>query len=649
MLGAIFIPTSFFHFVLSLLGMVKKHKKILVFAYILSSIFVILNLTNLFVKGVLPRLGFEFWPIPGPTYLPFLAMFISYVGYAHYLMFIKYKDLSGIERNQIKYVFFGTMIGFAGGATNYFLWYNIPIPPYGNILVSVYVAAVAYAIVKYRLMNIELAYRGGLIFTSYLLIILLFYIPLGLVLGKTIIGLIIFIVFVAGFSPFAYKYISKATRKAVDKGIFRGRFDYFETLLNDIENAKPLYKLNEVAGRIVGKIAKDMKVENCCLLVHDGWHDEFTIRSEKMGKVLSEEEKRMPRKLSMNDPLIKYFEQEKKTLMKEEIMHMPNKDNTSLTDSMSRIHAEIAMPIHADQKVIGILGIGKKKTGDIFDDADLKILDEFLKDNEKDIVHTYFMEERHVFSAKVSHDLRGPMGWTRSGLEELKLELLGPLNKAQKECVASVIDSTEISMRNLQQFFELNVIAQKVMKGEYVLIPVNIVETAENSEEKFKPEAKRKGIDITVEVSGETKSIMVMGNKEDLGRVFENLIANAIKHTKKGSITIGIDIGVGGITCKVQDTGAGIPEHCIPHVFKPFFHLHTLGEEKQQGTGLGLVIVKEIIEAHKGRVWVESTPADLQTQIYTQGQAEGPRSFDETKLSTRTSGTTFYFTLSFAK
>ena len=621
-ISAILIPPFYFYFVLSLINEINKRKYELLFSFFISILFLFLLSHKYFIIGVFPISVFNYYDRLGYIGLWFFTYFVLISTYALVLLLFGLRKTSGIKRVQLKYVAIASVLGFTGGGQTFLLAFNINIPPYLIILFSLGYGTIAYSIIKYRLMNIDLAYRGGLIFTSYLLILLLFYIPLGLVLKETTLGFILFAIFTAGFSPFAYKYISKATQKAVDKGIFRGRFDYFETLLNDIENAKPLYKLNEVASRIVKKIAKDMKVENCCILMHEGWHDEFPIRAENIGRALSEEENRMPKKLSKDAPLIKYFERENKPLMKEEIANMTDEDNTPIMNAMSVIHSEIAMPIYADQKLIGILGIGRKKTGDIFDDADLKILDKFLKDNENEIVYTYFMEERHLFSAKTAHDMRGPIGHIKSSLEELKSELYGPLNKVQKECLDSAIESTEISRRNLEQFFELSIIEQKVMKGEYVLVPVDIVEIAENKVEKFKPEARKKGIEIKLEVSNKAKSIMVKGNKEDLGRVFENLISNAIKHTKKGTITLYIDVRVGGVICRVEDTGAGIPEHCIPHVFKPFFHLHSLGEQKQQGTGLGLVIVKEIIDAHGGREWVESK----------EGQ-----------------GTTFYFTLSFAK
>jgi hypothetical protein len=104
MAGAIFIPSTFLHFSLTLIGQRKKYLKAIIFWYIASIFFFLLDFTPLFVKDVKPRLSFSYWPTAGVTYIPFLAMFIGLTIYAHILMYKSYKRLSGFQRNQIKYV-----------------------------------------------------------------------------------------------------------------------------------------------------------------------------------------------------------------------------------------------------------------------------------------------------------------------------------------------------------------------------------------------------------------------------------------------------------------------------------------------------------------------------------------------------------------
>ncbi len=158
MVGAIFIPIFYFHFIVSFLNLVEKYKKALYGGYILSVLFLISNFTPYFVKSV----EFEsdlslFWPKPGIFYHPFLLMFAVLVCYGWYLLI---KTLRGttekIKKQQIKYLLLGTGIGFIGGSTNYFLWYGIPILPYLNITVSIYVLLTTFAIFRYHLFEIRI-------------------------------------------------------------------------------------------------------------------------------------------------------------------------------------------------------------------------------------------------------------------------------------------------------------------------------------------------------------------------------------------------------------------------------------------------------------------------------------------------------------
>ena len=173
MIGAIFLPIAYLHFILTILGLAKKNKKILTLDYIIGFVFFILNFTPFFVKGVSPKLFFRYWPDAGITYLPFLLLtYFNCITYAIIVMVKEYKKAIGIKRNQIKYLILGAFLGFAGGATNYPLWYNIPITPVGNILVSVSIGIMAYAIMRYRLMDISVAItRTGIFVAVYTLVL----------------------------------------------------------------------------------------------------------------------------------------------------------------------------------------------------------------------------------------------------------------------------------------------------------------------------------------------------------------------------------------------------------------------------------------------------------------------------------------------
>lgn len=155
MAGAIFIPVTYLHFVLALVKRLEDKRRPLILSYFLFLIFFVFNFSPMVVNRVEPLFFFPFWPRPGVLFHVFLATWMSYVIYSNYFLYHAFKTADAILRAQIKYVLTGFFVGFVGGSTNYFLWYNIPIPPIANILSSIYVAGMAYAITKHQLMDIK--------------------------------------------------------------------------------------------------------------------------------------------------------------------------------------------------------------------------------------------------------------------------------------------------------------------------------------------------------------------------------------------------------------------------------------------------------------------------------------------------------------
>jgi len=163
MMGAIFMPITYFHFITVFLNIYQKKKNLLVLGYILSFIFLILNLTPLFVKNVEPELFFPYWPKPGIAYHPFLLMFFIYFLYSFHLLYRALPRTTKILQTQIKYLLVGSVFGFFGGATNYFLWYDIPIPPFGSILITLFTILTAFAVIKYHLFEIRVILTESLV------------------------------------------------------------------------------------------------------------------------------------------------------------------------------------------------------------------------------------------------------------------------------------------------------------------------------------------------------------------------------------------------------------------------------------------------------------------------------------------------------
>ncbi len=162
MAGAILIPIVYFHHVLLFLDRVKDHRLSLSLGYLLGAIFLFADSTPYFVRDLQAEMSFQYWPKPGIFFHGYLIWFAAYAVYSTNLIISEYHKATGLRQNQYLYLAIGSVIGYIGGATNFPLWYGIPIPPDGTILVSVYVSIIAYAILRYRLMDISIVINKGL-------------------------------------------------------------------------------------------------------------------------------------------------------------------------------------------------------------------------------------------------------------------------------------------------------------------------------------------------------------------------------------------------------------------------------------------------------------------------------------------------------
>ena len=133
-----------------------------------ATVFSILNWTPFYITDVIHTAGFEFWPIAGPLFAPFLACWIFFAIYPVFLLVSAMRHADSERKAALRYILAGTIIGYAGGCTNYFLWYGIGVLPFGNISASVYLAFVAYAIMQHRLFNMKVIATELLIFMVWL-------------------------------------------------------------------------------------------------------------------------------------------------------------------------------------------------------------------------------------------------------------------------------------------------------------------------------------------------------------------------------------------------------------------------------------------------------------------------------------------------
>lgn len=154
-LGTIGIPVTYFHVLTEILQIKKNF--IIAASYIVLAIVALMSPLNIFISGITPKLFFPYWPVPGPLYnFVVLGLYAPIVFYSFYLIIKFYRSSEGLRRTQLFFLLLGSVLGWVGGLSNYFLWYNVPIPPYGNFFVAAYTLFIGYAILKNRLFQTKI-------------------------------------------------------------------------------------------------------------------------------------------------------------------------------------------------------------------------------------------------------------------------------------------------------------------------------------------------------------------------------------------------------------------------------------------------------------------------------------------------------------
>ncbi|MFO8052564.1 MAG: ATP-binding protein [Candidatus Omnitrophota bacterium] len=206
------------------------------------------------------------------------------------------------------------------------------------------------------------------------------------------------------------------------------------------------------------------------------------------------------------------------------------------------------------------------------------------------------------FLSTVSHELRTPLAAIKEGINIVYDQSAGKINKEQKEFL-------DISKRNVDRLARLINDVLDIQKLESDKMEFDLKENDINSIikevfETMKPHVAKKQLQFKLNLDENIPKMKV--DRDKLIQVITNLVSNAIKFTERGSVTINSLLEKNAAKVWVEDTGPGIKKEDIAKLFKTFQQLQTGKGRKTGGTGLGLAICKDIINKHRGKIWVES-------------------------------------------
>jgi two-component system phosphate regulon sensor histidine kinase PhoR len=218
---------------------------------------------------------------------------------------------------------------------------------------------------------------------------------------------------------------------------------------------------------------------------------------------------------------------------------------------------------------------------------------------------------RQDFIANISHELRTPIASCKAMVETLQN---GALN--DKSIAEDFLQRMHIETDKLAQMVNELGELSRIESGELILKlePMNMAEVITRVVDRLRAQADRAGLSIDLNIPPDLPR--VMGDMNRIEQVLVNLVHNAIKFThQNGEINISFRVQNEMVLVSVRDTGIGIPDDDLPHIFERFYKVDKA--RSGGGTGLGLAIAKHIVQAHGGDIWAESEEGKGSTFIFS--------------------------------
>lgn len=209
------------------------------------------------------------------------------------------------------------------------------------------------------------------------------------------------------------------------------------------------------------------------------------------------------------------------------------------------------------------------------------------------------------FLQNVSHELRTPISQAQWQLKSLLADAEGQLSNSQREALTDADQKLQRVAQIIEDMVTVSGDGWAGMNPETLLL----ADIAREAMAAHQDEAQSEGVAL---IAGfPERPLHVVADRNGLRIVFDKLLSNAIKFSsdKAGEVYVRIaDVGDGSVRVQVQDTGIGIPADKIGRIFDRFVQLDNSTTRRHGGTGLGLTLTKEIVEAHGGQIWAESKP-----------------------------------------
>ena len=610
--GAIPIPAILLHFTLSYLQKSHERRLLILVAYIVTGLFLILNCTDLIVRGVVPQKAFRYFGIPGKAYFVFVLVWIYFVIQIIFETIKAYKTSVMIQRNQIKYLLIAYTIGFGGGITAFLPAFNISYGSSGHYFVSFYTLVISYAIVKHRLMDITFFIKKGATYAyaSFLLLIPLLLLVLyvqKITFGSVNFSFSIAILCIIFIASYFFPQVKVKAEKTVEQYIFKSKYDYKKTI-SDLSRAMvSILNIHELCREIIVTTTEAMRVKTATIFILN--EEEACYKLYESIGVDEEGVDCYPKE----DSFFSWLERRNEITVREELeRYSTDPDDRHAAKKLKEMCAELCIPLVAKRKMIGIINLGIKGSGEMYTHEDIELLATLANQATVALENARLYEDLSRAKVQMQRaDRLAALGTLTAGLAH---EIRNPLVaiKTFTQLLPERFDDSEF-----REHF-LNVTAGEV--DRIASLVTELLDFARPSQPKLNREDLNKVVEkmlLLVDTESHKKNVRVVRDfagilppvvldREQIKQVLLNVLLNAVDATPEdGTITVSTrpvtkNGSLDYVQIVIRDTGKGIPEEDLDKVFTPFY------TTKHEGSGLGLAISHQIIQEHHGNIEIES-------------------------------------------
>lgn len=603
--GIILINVTFLHFVFAFIGILEKKGRELFLYYVINFIFISLNLNLKLYVSLEPRYNLGFWPIPTQWFFVYLIFWFWQCIYGFSWLLRTIKKNTGLKLEQIRYFTIATAIGFIGGATNWPMWYRIKLPPYGTILISAYVAIIAYAILRYRLMDIRVVLTRAGIFIFVYAFVLGLPLWLGFATNQWLWAVLLMGI-LSTIGPFMYSYL----RQQVENVIFREQRRYQEALRGLAKRMIQIRELDALLKTVIHEVYKVVQPEFIALYTFSKSTKSFVFNTHSITNTYL-----FDKEISLTAPLVERLSKERRPLLTESAFALDVPFET------------LIVPYFLEGSLYGFMFMGPKPKKALYIESDFIAFDILSSQASLALENCIFWQDEKVrlareeqirrqramdhFSASMAHEIDNPIFAVTGMAEVVKVTVAKDLKDNLPQDKLTFLedrlsrinkDLLRISkmIRSIREF-------SGQTKGEQVLLKLDDV--LEGFLSIVEPQFKYEGIVFEKEIEAK---IMLKGNKIHLEEVLVNLSTNAIhavKHNHKKEKKITLEVyrkSPKTFLIEFKDNGYGIRRELLEDIFLDF----VTTKASSEGTGMGLGRVRKIVENHGGRIWATSEGKD---------------------------------------